>query len=257
MEQLRNENAVLRSGGLAGATSGLSGFNRAAMQDGIDARLLPPPSPAEESASAIALAPIQPRDPRARGQHHRPAAPPGSAPSPPPRQRHGGRRHAVAPKDSLYGIAKKYYGTATNAEVQALIDANRDVLPAGAGTPLEEGMALKIPSARCLSRSADSLMPRTSRRTAVFTESLIREMSRVAARHGAIDLSQGFPDWDPPAALMQAGEDADGRRRAPIRGRDMGRSPNCAPRWEPKSPGLWACRSTGPRTGRHLGQPRQ
>jgi len=43
---------------------------------------------------------------------------------------------------------------------------------------------------------------RTSRRTSVFTESLIREMSRVAARYGAINLSQGFPDWDPPPALV-------------------------------------------------------
>ena len=44
-------------------------------------------------------------------------------------------------------------------------------------------------------------MPRTSHRTAGFTESLIREMSRVATRHGAINLAQGFPDWDPPAQL--------------------------------------------------------
>ncbi len=51
-------------------------------------------------------------------------------------------------------------------------------------------------------------MPRTSQRTAVFTESLIREMSRVAQRHGAINLAQGFPDWDPPAALIQAAKDA-------------------------------------------------
>jgi aminotransferase len=51
-------------------------------------------------------------------------------------------------------------------------------------------------------------MPRTSQRTSVFTESLIREMSRVAARHGAINLAQGFPDWDPPAALVQAAKDA-------------------------------------------------
>ena len=48
-------------------------------------------------------------------------------------------------------------------------------------------------------------MPRTSQRTSVFTESLIREMSRVAARHGAINLAQGFPDWDPPAELVAAG----------------------------------------------------
>jgi aminotransferase len=51
-------------------------------------------------------------------------------------------------------------------------------------------------------------MPRTSQRTSVFTESLIREMSRVAARHGAINLAQGFPDWDPPAALIAAAKDA-------------------------------------------------
>ncbi len=51
-------------------------------------------------------------------------------------------------------------------------------------------------------------MPRTSQRTSTFTESLIREMTRVAQRHGAINLAQGFPDWDPPAALVQAAKDA-------------------------------------------------
>src|SRR5690606_28891955 len=51
-------------------------------------------------------------------------------------------------------------------------------------------------------------MPRTSQRTSVFTESLIREMSRVATRHGAINLAQGFPDWDPPAELVEAGRQA-------------------------------------------------
>ena len=47
-------------------------------------------------------------------------------------------------------------------------------------------------------------MPRTSQRTAVFTESLIREMSRVAARHGAINLAQGFPDFEGPAEAREA-----------------------------------------------------
>jgi aminotransferase len=51
-------------------------------------------------------------------------------------------------------------------------------------------------------------VPRTSQRTSVFTESIIREMSRVATRHNAINLAQGFPDWDPPAALVQAAKDA-------------------------------------------------
>src|SRR5690242_10913859 len=47
-------------------------------------------------------------------------------------------------------------------------------------------------------------MPRTSRRTAGFTESLIREMTRVAQQHGAINLSQGFPDFNPPREVIEA-----------------------------------------------------
>jgi aminotransferase len=47
-------------------------------------------------------------------------------------------------------------------------------------------------------------MPRTSQRTAGFGESMIREMTRVAERHGAINLAQGFPDFDPPPALLEA-----------------------------------------------------
>lgn len=51
-------------------------------------------------------------------------------------------------------------------------------------------------------------MPRTSRRTSTFTESVIREMTRVALQHGAINLAQGFPDCDPPAELVAAGKAA-------------------------------------------------
>jgi aminotransferase len=51
-------------------------------------------------------------------------------------------------------------------------------------------------------------MPQTSKRTATFTESVIREMSRVARQHDAINLAQGFPDWDPLARLIQAARDA-------------------------------------------------
>jgi len=47
-----------------------------------------------------------------------------------------------------------------------------------------------------------------SGKAVIFTESLIREMSRVAARHHAINLAQGFPDWDPPAELVAAAKTA-------------------------------------------------
>jgi aspartate/methionine/tyrosine aminotransferase len=47
-------------------------------------------------------------------------------------------------------------------------------------------------------------MPSTSHRVSRFTESVIREMTRKANEHGAINLSQGFPDFDPPEALRAA-----------------------------------------------------
>jgi len=47
-------------------------------------------------------------------------------------------------------------------------------------------------------------MPSLSAKLNHFTESVIRRMTRVANAHGAINLSQGFPDFDPPAALTAA-----------------------------------------------------
>ncbi len=44
----------------------------------------------------------------------------------------------------------------------------------------------------------------TASRVGVFTESVIREMTRLAAVHGAINLAQGFPDFPAPAALVEA-----------------------------------------------------
>ncbi len=45
-------------------------------------------------------------------------------------------------------------------------------------------------------------MRELSARTAVFTDSVIRRMTRISARYGAVNLSQGFPDFDPPRALL-------------------------------------------------------
>ncbi len=44
-------------------------------------------------------------------------------------------------------------------------------------------------------------MAELSRRTSVFTDSVIRRMTRVANRYGAVNLSQGFPDFDPPKEI--------------------------------------------------------
>ena len=51
-------------------------------------------------------------------------------------------------------------------------------------------------------------MPRVATRLGHFTESVIREMTRIANESGAINLSQGFPDFDPPEALVAAAKRA-------------------------------------------------
>ena len=40
-----------------------------------------------------------------------------------------------------------------------------------------------------------------STRTAGFTDSVIRRMTRISNKYGAINLSQGFPDFDPPKEI--------------------------------------------------------
>lgn len=47
-------------------------------------------------------------------------------------------------------------------------------------------------------------MPELSKRIGFFTDSVIRRMTRIANSHGAVNLSQGFPDFDPPFELKSA-----------------------------------------------------
>lgn len=47
-------------------------------------------------------------------------------------------------------------------------------------------------------------MKELSNRTASFTDSVIRRMTRISNKYGAVNLSQGFPDFDPPAQLLNS-----------------------------------------------------
>jgi aspartate/methionine/tyrosine aminotransferase len=49
---------------------------------------------------------------------------------------------------------------------------------------------------------------RISEKAASFTESVIREMSREAAKYGAVNLGQGFPDWVAPKDIKQKAMEA-------------------------------------------------
>ena len=45
-------------------------------------------------------------------------------------------------------------------------------------------------------------MPTLSNRTADFTDSVIRRMTRIANQYTAVNLSQGFPDFEPPREIL-------------------------------------------------------
>jgi aminotransferase len=66
--------------------------------------------------------------------------------------------------------------------------------PPPAGAPDAEGVAARK---RMLSTKAER-----------FTESVIREMTRLAMKHGAVNLAQGFPDFAAPAEIKRAAQEA-------------------------------------------------
>ena len=45
-------------------------------------------------------------------------------------------------------------------------------------------------------------MQELSRRNKLFTDSIIRRMTRISLEYGSINLAQGFPDFDPPKAML-------------------------------------------------------
>lgn len=46
-------------------------------------------------------------------------------------------------------------------------------------------------------------MPELSKRTETFTDSVIRRMTRISLQYGAVNLSQGFPDFEPPKEILE------------------------------------------------------
>jgi len=109
--------------------------------------------PAEDSGEQLAPLAIDPsQSPIAAAPEPLPAinvvtstpVPPAPEPAPvAPTPTASGRRYVVQKGDSLFAIAKKHYGSATNARVQGILNANRSVLPSAAA--LQPGMTLVIP----------------------------------------------------------------------------------------------------------------
>jgi len=100
--------------------------------------------PVAISSAPIAVAPAQPQPPvattttqpaRQQTQRQQPAQP----------TRPAVRTYVVKQHDNLFNIARQVYGTASNAQIEAIVNANRDVLTSGRNTVLREGMTLKLP----------------------------------------------------------------------------------------------------------------
>ena len=50
-----------------------------------------------------------------------------------------------------------------------------------------------------------------SQRTASFTDSVIRRMTRVSLKYGAVNLSQGFPDLDRKSTRLNSSHSGESR----------------------------------------------
>jgi aminotransferase len=64
-----------------------------------------------------------------------------------------------------------------------------------------------LPFADSEMTTASKSKQRVSKKASLFTESVIREMTREALKHGAVNLSQGFPDFAAPEDIKRAAMD--------------------------------------------------
>ena len=162
IQALQNENRRLRDAlNAAPAAGGAGGSGGATAATGTIYSSAPPvfsvaPASYAPSAPITAAAQsqtirVQPQpqvqaQPQAQQlQQPRPQQQQQAQPAAQPQARAPGRVYAVKKGDSLFSIARQFYGTVSNAQVEAIVKANRDVLTAGRDTPLREGMVLKLP----------------------------------------------------------------------------------------------------------------
>lgn len=86
-------------------------------------------------------------------------------------------------------------------------------------------------------------MKELSNRTATFTDSVIRRMTRISNKYGAVNLSQGFPDFDPPAQLLDSLSTIASDPKPLYHQYSITWAPRpCARRSPPNRSTLWACR---------------
>ena len=85
-------------------------------------------------------------------------------------------------------------------------DARRPRRPDAAAAAGHDAAGRRRPASRARPRRPRPALVsvRASAKAARFTESVIREMTRLANLHGAVNLSQGFPDFPAPEEVKEA-----------------------------------------------------
>src|SRR5687767_9531310 len=103
--------------------------------------------------------------------------------------------------------------SASASRAPSTFESSRPMLTASSSAPRSSPpspMAVRLRSAvlsdrwRAPRHCEDRPMSEISRKAASFTESVIREMTRLAMAHDAVNLAQGFPDFAAPAELKDA-----------------------------------------------------
>ncbi|HVU35982.1 MAG TPA: LysM peptidoglycan-binding domain-containing protein [Opitutaceae bacterium] len=110
----------------------------------VDSPITPAPRPPPSPGFAHSLEPAatEPRPAAARPKER--TAVSGSRPPAPSRVSGARRTHVVAARESLWAIARRYYGSnVSGAQVHGIYEANRDVMTSP--TDLRAGMVLRIP----------------------------------------------------------------------------------------------------------------
>ncbi|HSI07336.1 MAG: LysM peptidoglycan-binding domain-containing protein [Rariglobus sp.] len=151
IDQLQRENVQLKDQLIGVRTQAINSPRSSSLQPPVAEVEEPAQAPLaiDTSQSPISAAPEPPLPaisvvtptPVAPAPVPLPTPRPNQTPTPPAQT--GGRRYVVQKGDSLYAIAKSQYGSATNARVQGILNANRSVLPSAGA--LQPGMTLIIP----------------------------------------------------------------------------------------------------------------
>lgn len=136
-EELRAEVAVLRGGGAAPAPRSSRMISLPPEMQARSAVTAPPVAAVVDAAGAPVAVPPPERPIIERAPP--PVRPSPVVPSAPAPKSAAGRSYTVAPKDTLFSIARRH-----NVSVSDLLAANRSQLPS-ASTPLRVGMTLRIP----------------------------------------------------------------------------------------------------------------